>query len=124
MTIACDCGNCENRKHIPGRTWGDPDSCYPPEDVCKKDAPEGGPCERMLDAVHGMILDGRLDMADGYFIDRDWALQIQQGDASADIDPWFTTFDFSGSLYWFLPYNSGAPLACKDIEAVYRKVFG
>jgi len=119
-----DCRDCESYKVVSGRTWGDPDKCYPAETLCAEGASVSSPCDRMRGAVNDLILDGQLGDLLGYFIDAAWAKQVQQGDAGCDVEPWFMEFDFSSSAFWFIPYEEGkSPIPYKDEIALIRDWF-
>jgi hypothetical protein len=115
-----DCTGCENLKHIRGRAWGDPDRCYPPEDVCVKGCPEKGPCERMLSVINSLALDGALVTERGYLADSEW-LET----AGEELDHHLAGVDFSGAPYWWIPYTAdeNGPRPYKDEAAIYEEWF-
>jgi len=116
-----DCDGCESYKHIPGRTWGDPYQCYPAESECKEGAPDQGPCERMLGAIHDVINDGYLETAHGQFRTRE-CLQDEQKEE--DAPEAFRAFDFSFLPYWFIPFdNNEVPVGYKNVEEIFLERF-
>ena len=124
--INCEEERCPHYRYYPDRINGDPEQCYPAESECDTGALETGICD-MLDAlIHNMILDGELETEHGYFIDREWALQVQRGDTESGIDFWFDFdgFDFHSAPYWWIPYESINDVTpyCSTAE-IYREYF-
>jgi hypothetical protein len=124
-----DCEECEELHHIPGRTWGDPDSCYPDEDVCGKGAPESGPCERMLGAIEDTIRDGGFETSAGFMASGEFlaGCALEDTGFSGESPPvWWGkgTADFSSAPYWFISFSPDVlPVAYKDAEAIYKEFF-
>jgi hypothetical protein len=97
-----DCVNCESYTFNPGRIWGDPDRCYPGKAECKENAPDSGPCRRMLGAIYDTIHDGYLETEHGQFRTRECLQDEQQEE---DIPDHFRDFDFSSAPYFWIPNN-------------------
>ena len=121
-----DCPCCEDYRVHRGRTQREPDDCYPDEAVCLQGASDSNPCGCMLDRLHDMILDGQLVTEHGYFADRDWLLQVQQGEAGVDEDvaAALRLFNFEDAQYWWIPDVLGLPVRFLTIENVYNTVCG
>jgi hypothetical protein len=112
-----DCEGCDSHKRIPGRIWGEPDSCYPDEDLCREDAPDNGPCERMLGAIGDLIRDGLLELHNGCIHSRDCL-----GLEDMDLAIW-QGFDFSSASYWFFPDSGKNPVPFEDEKAIFKEFF-
>jgi len=112
-----NCKGCPSYRIIPGRYWGDPDSCYPDEAVCGQGAPEK-PCEQALDAVHDMVLSGEAGTKKGYFVSREDALQMQkEGEGELPED-----YDFSSAPYHLIPFEGDGVISYESTEEVYREL--
>ena len=122
-----DCSCCEDRRVRLGRMQSEPDDCYPAEAVCLQGASDSRPCDYILDRLHDMILDGQLVTERGYFADRDWLLQVQQGDTGVDEDvaEAMRAHNFTGAPYWFIrdtPDTTVVPFF--SVRDVYNVVCG
>jgi hypothetical protein len=116
-----DCVDCDSYQYIPGRIYGDPYDCDPPEDICKDDAPDNGPCERMLGVIEDLINDGEFETASGYVATHEF---IMSGEA--DLRGSLEGYDFSSApaAYWFIPYSEDdKPIPFKNVEEVYWEYF-
>jgi hypothetical protein len=117
-----DCEGCESYELHPGRTSGDPDQCYPDEAVCKENAPESGPCKRMLGAINNVICDGCLETAHGQFYTSAYLQDAQKDD---DAPESFRNFSFSSASFWWVPnnYDVAHAKAFNDEEEVFYAWF-
>jgi hypothetical protein len=124
-----DCVGCEDLHHIQGRTWGDPDSCYPDEDTCGKGAPENGPCGRMLGAIEDMIHDGELETSAGFMASGEFLAGCTLEDIGfSDESPplwWDSGLScISSASYYFISFDPDVcPVMYKDVESVYKEFF-
>jgi hypothetical protein len=119
-----DCEDCDSLRHIPGRTWGDPDSCFPSEDTCREDAPDDGPCDRMLGAIRDYINDGQFELSSGYMHTSEFLASIEGNEMLEDYGFSIEGLDFSSALYFFIPYDSSkAIIPYKDEAEVYKEWF-
>jgi hypothetical protein len=124
-----DCEGCDSLHHIPGRTWGDPDSCFPPEDICRKDAPDNGPCDRMLGAIHDCINDSEFVTAYGTINTAELLTSEAGKEVLDECNIPEGKFDFSSASYWWLPVmydpsdTSTEPVPYKDEAEVYEEWF-
>jgi hypothetical protein len=121
-----DCGEeeCPHYHYHPGCTEGDPDKCYPAESECAIDAQETGRCACMEALICDMVRDGQLETEHGYFIDREWALQVQREGGDGEADAWFFDFDFAAAPYWLIyDTNDKPPCGFKNESEIYRECF-
>jgi hypothetical protein len=124
-----DCVDCDRYKHIPGRMDGEPEDCYPPEDICEEGAPGYGPCGRMLGVIEDMINDGQFETNSGFMATstflEDCTLE-DIGFCEENKPMWWDngTVDFSSAFYWFISYDPEiVPVPYADEEAVYEAFF-
>jgi len=106
-----DCEKCESLRVYRARTHGDPNQCYPAEVVCLKDAPDSGPCERMLDAIHDAISGCGLETKDGQFYTQDILREYFPELA----------LELSSVYYWMS--NDGGIKAYKDVKEIFNAYF-
>jgi hypothetical protein len=124
-----DCEGCEDLYHIRGRIWGDPDSCYPDEDICRQGAPENGPCNRMIEAIEDMIHDGEFETSAGFMVSGEFLAGCTLEDIGFSVDnppPWWNggTAGLSSASYYFISFDPDVfPVVYKDEGAVYKGFF-
>jgi hypothetical protein len=119
-----DCEGCPYYKFHKGRTWGDPDSCYPDEAECSDgDFGNDHPCERMLSRIKEGLEDGDFGFSLSFLISR-WNL----ADSEIKEDYWdvlsaWPDVDWDEHPYWRIFYDETDPVGFDTIEEVYEEVF-
>jgi hypothetical protein len=119
-----DCEGCPHYTLRRGRTWGDPDDCYPDEAECfDGDFGNAHPCDRMLSRIEEGLRDGDFDFSRSYLVNA-WCLTDPETkeDYQDVLDAW-PGIAWNEHPYWQIPYGRTDPVGFDTVEEVYAEVF-
>jgi hypothetical protein len=119
-----DCSDCRSYTLVKGRFGGDPDNCYPEEELCAEGCfDDGHPCKRVLARIEEGIEDGEFETEDYDLVESSWmndmGARIYYGEV---FDAW-AGVDWGERLYWQVYYDGRAPTGFDTAAEVYEKVF-
>jgi hypothetical protein len=119
-----DCEGCPHYKFHAGRTWGDPDSCYPDESECTDgDFGNDYPCERMLSRIEECIEDGDFGFSLSYLVSS-WRLtDPETKEDYQDVLEAQPDTDWTKHPYWRIFYDETDPVGFDTAGEIYTEVF-
>jgi hypothetical protein len=118
-----DCGGCPHYTDLAGRSWGDPDYCYPPDSACADgDFGDVYPCERMLSRIADGLRDGDFQFGSYELIESSYLLGAGRPDYLEALAAW-PDVDWSASPYWQIFYDERKPIGFDSAKEVCYKLF-